>query len=700
MHDPNTFLHERRIALYDRATTLVVSAKSGKRCQMRIRCAFVLLTCCLSVPICSAEELAVDECKATLNLPEGTKVSVDGSDYGMRRMLSWTKLASDKIFVCKLGLNFPGGAKEERTLLVEGGRRLTLSASAPDALRPEVVLQTGHVDGVSDYVVSPTSQHVATRGGSDNTVILWDMTKGMALRRFPQQESIKGVDFAPDGTQLWIATEKQVRRYDIRSGRSWDAIPASPKEIRCFARSPDGSLIAAGDRKGVVRVCSAADGRVVNTLRLYPDSIAYECDSQYVAFVPGASRVVALIDAAETRKTAGFQELPPKQPRGATNEQTRADLAALDRYLKQSHDYYARRKEWHLLVVWDLATGTKSKSFDVSDFYVHDLLIAADGKYAICSVTDRKNEIHRSRVLLWDLQTLSQVASRELEPTLSLHGFGVYNGKAGCWLLERKEHSVLRRWASLPDLAISGESAEMEAKASPSVPQGLADSATNRFARVDAPGGEFALWSPQTGQRFAVHSVAQSVSPSLEFTDELNVTIAQSSDQVAIINGQTQDVVRTIYQKPTDRSIRWARFHTPTQRIIVNTSVERPNNARDEPEILIFDIQSGGAVGRFKTIASLRANELELSRDGRIALYPADDRAIAQSIETAVVVGTLKPTYRLGKTVTDNLVVSTLPGPDSNSAIVVVSFAKNSPSETASKSWGNPVTYLWNYSTG
>ena len=94
------------------------------------------VTCRRPSPSIAGEELAPDECKAVLNLPEGTKIAVDGSDYGTKRELSWAKLSRNKIYITKLQLAIPGGAKEDRTLLVEGGRRLALSAQRRMLLDP------------------------------------------------------------------------------------------------------------------------------------------------------------------------------------------------------------------------------------------------------------------------------------------------------------------------------------------------------------------------------------------------------------------------------------------------------------------------------------------------------------------------------------------------------------------------------------
>lgn len=138
------------------------------------------------VDMATQRDVTPNVCTAILNLPAGTKVTVDGTEYGTKRDLNWSNLVPGRTYVSKLGLRFPDSTNEVRSLLVEGGRHLTLSEIRPGATRPELVLQTGHLGSIESFCTSNDGRWMVTWARGDQTAILWNIQNGQQLRRFNQ----------------------------------------------------------------------------------------------------------------------------------------------------------------------------------------------------------------------------------------------------------------------------------------------------------------------------------------------------------------------------------------------------------------------------------------------------------------------------------------------------------------------------------
>jgi len=100
-------------------------------------------------------------------------------------------------------------------------------------------------------------QRRAVSGGHDDTLILWDLTTGAELRRFPSPVGdIHGLQAASDGKNilLWSFRSDQVAIFDIEQGKTISSIQAPTNRL---------SLAAwAADQKSVYLLCNDANGGV------------------------------------------------------------------------------------------------------------------------------------------------------------------------------------------------------------------------------------------------------------------------------------------------------------------------------------------------------------------------------------------------------------------------------------------------------
>jgi WD40 repeat protein len=118
----------------------------------------------------------------------------------------------------------------------------------------------------------------------DRRLIWWDAASGAIVRQIETGARPLGLAASPDGRLLALVDdERQVRLFDAANGSLAlllpDAHPAEtekkrPSSVYCVAFSPDGQLVASGDRTGMLLVRDVTHGRVaqiINARKFYSD---------------------------------------------------------------------------------------------------------------------------------------------------------------------------------------------------------------------------------------------------------------------------------------------------------------------------------------------------------------------------------------------------------------------------------------------
>ncbi|MFB7928237.1 helix-turn-helix domain-containing protein [Streptomyces sp. NPDC056039] len=119
---------------------------------------------------------------------------------------------------------------------------------------------------------------VATSGGADTVIGLWDPATGRRISTFTVLDgAVGGMVFSPDGRTVAAASATAVRMWDVATGRSRHSFTSdSPRSI---AFGPDGNTVVAASYSGQVRTWDVATGRT----RTAHES---EIDGQVVAISP------------------------------------------------------------------------------------------------------------------------------------------------------------------------------------------------------------------------------------------------------------------------------------------------------------------------------------------------------------------------------------------------------------------------------
>jgi WD40 repeat protein len=104
---------------------------------------------------------------------------------------------------------------------------------------------------------SPDGRLVAA-GGSGSDTILWE-TRGWTIAgRLPRRSTVvSAIAFHPSGSRLATADDREVRMWDVESGREVLALQGHVGTINCIDWSRDGSMLLSGATDGTIRLWSA-----------------------------------------------------------------------------------------------------------------------------------------------------------------------------------------------------------------------------------------------------------------------------------------------------------------------------------------------------------------------------------------------------------------------------------------------------------
>ena len=206
----------------------------------------------------------------------------------------------------------------------------------------EIVVQTGHAAAITAVAISADGRSIAS-GSMDETVKLWDVASGQALRTFVGEGLLwpTAVALNADGSRLVVSDVESARVYDTSSGARLARIANNGRSLLLSA---DGHFIVGqsrtSDRPQMV-VVDATIGKVVSTVPVEVDlqAFALGADGRMLALV--SRKAVEVWDlVAKSRQThvetrvwqSNFAQLGALSPDGkrlAYENETR-DVSIID----------------------------------------------------------------------------------------------------------------------------------------------------------------------------------------------------------------------------------------------------------------------------------------------------------------------------------------------------------------------------------
>lgn len=281
-----------------------------------------------------------------------------------------------------------GSAATDSTLVIANGPQLgvwqVLKQSEDRFLRlekEEIHLPPAE-QPITELAVSPRRLLLASNGGADSQVLIWDLPNRRLERRLNLHEAaISRLAFNRDGNYLVSGD---------RNGRSqlWDTGEFKPAArlpgqlaVSALAFSPDANLIAVGDEGGKLRIWLPSSGEVLQSWQLdYPVSL--------VAFAPDGNTLAAAV---------GKKVL-------ILNPRTGAQRHALSTH-REPVSAFAFRPDGRMLLVgssddtisaWSLLSGRLLKKL-YAHFDVYHLAFSADGRLLFSGGS-------RQQIRVWEAQ--------------------------------------------------------------------------------------------------------------------------------------------------------------------------------------------------------------------------------------------------------------------------------------------------------
>ena len=120
-------------------------------------------------------------------------------------------------------------------------------------------------DPIKDISISPDSKTIATIGGIDKQVKLWDLEGNLVESWKLNNNLLTSIKFSPDGNYLAIAGDKTVKLWNLQ-GKLLNTLKGHQDNIAALSFNSDGSVIATASNDKTVKLWRTDTGQLLKTL--------------------------------------------------------------------------------------------------------------------------------------------------------------------------------------------------------------------------------------------------------------------------------------------------------------------------------------------------------------------------------------------------------------------------------------------------
>ncbi len=358
--------------------------------------------------------------------PDGRYLALNNRRDGTVRVLETTTGRERRLLRAHAVVQGVAFGPDGRTLASGGTDRLVKLWDITEEL-PVITREDGaHVPAIA---FSPNNKHLAIVGGYNSnspgrgskTIQIWDVsqTGDFELRTTlsGHQGWISSVAYCTNGRQLASADRRGViRLWNASNGRTLRAIEAHEGEVTCVVFSPDRSRLVSSGRDRHIKYWDPDSGKLIRTLSGHDGSVnevAFSPDGRFLASA-SADKTVRLWDATTGR---ALQTLDAHRVavNGVVFDHTGQQLASCD------HE--------GLVKLWDVSTTPESSDVSVRSPVVTPPRRTLQGHTASVSSVSFSSDGSRLAsigddeiVKLWDVET-----GRE---TITLMPFRGSNGRS------------------------------------------------------------------------------------------------------------------------------------------------------------------------------------------------------------------------------------------------------------------------------
>jgi WD40 repeat protein len=274
-----------------------------------------------------------------------------------------------------------------------GDRALTMSSdnrlSVWDVSRAEV-LQTFAVDDAwgETWALSPDGRSVLGRG-ADHRARLWDVASGAVVRAF-ESDVYRCYGFSPDGRYVLLSSGRELRLWSVRSGKPARGLDGSESAdtINACAFSPDGRYVVSAESLlttldpavCILRLWDVASGRLLRVFEGHLDGVrtcAFSPDGRYVLSSSGHS----FFNAGDP--TARLWDIQTEEAVHVFEDDTYDDRGERSPCRFSPDGRYVVTAVGSSMVLWDVASGARVRSFVGHARQVRTCCFTPDGRYLL-----------------------------------------------------------------------------------------------------------------------------------------------------------------------------------------------------------------------------------------------------------------------------------------------------------------------------
>lgn len=303
---------------------------------------------------------------------------------------------------------------------------LSVTSGGARAQQLELVVQTGHSNGVAHISISPDGNILAS---SDYyKIILWDIANREELHTFVGQTGINSTLFSPDGKFLASSSDESIKLWNVSSGDEEHSFQCCSESIYTLVFSPDGKKLIGGGSGYTISVWSVSTGE---TLQTFSYDVSSHESILSLAISPDGKLLASGSDDATVKLWDAVTGKVLKTLNGHKHWVTTIAFSH-DGKLLASGSFDGNIK------LWDVNTGREIKTFE-SNSFVNSVAFRPDGR--VLAVGSKEGAIK-----FWDLSTgklernllahHDSVSSLAFSPTEKILFSGGYDNTIKLWNAE------------------------------------------------------------------------------------------------------------------------------------------------------------------------------------------------------------------------------------------------------------------------
>ena len=345
--------------------------------------------------------LPSDHCILRLQLPQEARVELDGRDFDTQREFTFENLTLGTTYQAQLLVTFSGGGKQHRTILVQGGQRVSLTLRPPTTTAPALVVQTSRL---KDHCAAISADGRWMVFGGDGNASLWEVETGRRLRTFWFPEKIgvypaARVAISSDHRVLAVSTGGNVCVWETTSGKLLRFLTLPETSQGAFGEIPNFTSDAA---------LGLSDGG--NRLFLHIHEVYQESpDPSRQAKVGDVGPLLMgkTVCHGKTFLWNFSQGDSPRSIKHASVRESHSVLSDGEALLAVAHEMEPSAPQQGLIVVWNLQTGRRAQTLRHTN-PMHAVDFSQDRNQLMCVISE---DLEKRRLILFDLVTGQQIKS-------------------------------------------------------------------------------------------------------------------------------------------------------------------------------------------------------------------------------------------------------------------------------------------------